>query len=313
MKPLKLSFLLIPLALALLLGGASKNRESAQNQIFGKRGADEHEDAPNNIKQSAKNKTPDRQPTTLEKSFVETLRTITDQQKTANEQTRAKQESWWSPLKIQIGLLVIAAIYTFFAGLQWWAIRNQAIIATDGIIEARKAAEAAQKSADTASHQTALIFDHERAWMMVRPQKPRDWPLKSENSYEFPLNFDVEWSAINVGKTPAFLKTLLVNLEIINLPLPDQRPKYPVSSQFARFIIPPNGDHRSITKPVILTKEIYRSIKGGSKCINFHGLVKYDDTLENREHITHFCSYWHYVSGTAIFEPVGPPDWVKYT
>jgi hypothetical protein len=231
--------------------------------------------------------------------------TIAEQQKAASEQNDASQKSWKTPsVLVQIALVVVGALYTFFAYMQWRAIHHQAKIAADGIVETRKAAEAAQKSAGIAGRHLDLISSHERPWIMVKP----NWLLPDN---EHPFGGVVEWSAINVGRTPAFLTDLVVVTNIVSYPIPEKRPYYPAPKPFSKFIIPPNGTHGSRIGNPIDASELQK-LFNGTHCLIFYGRIAYRDSLDD-EHLTRFCCYWHLENGQWLYEPVGPPDWVEYT
>jgi hypothetical protein len=195
--------------------------------------------------------------------------------------------------------------------LQWRVYREQAKHMREGLKQTEIAANAAIENAKTASRQTALIFNHERPWIAVKPQKPPNWPLPPDAKFEFPLLIEVPWTAKNVGKTPAFIRDINVITEVMPIPLPENRPADPVPNRLPQFIIPPNDDHSGAER-VLIWPEEYRGIKESRYGIVFYGFIKYDDTLENREHISRFCSYWFYLQGIELFEPIGPSDWIEY-
>ncbi len=120
----------------------------------------------------------------------------------------------------------------------------------------------------------------------------------------------VDWSIKNVGRSPAFLTQLATIVDVLELPVPEKCPGYPVNKSFAKFIIPPDGIHAS-TKKVVGVMQL-QGIFNGTHCFIFYGRVVYRDGLD-REHYTKFCCYWHIENGAWIYEPVGPPDWVDYT
>lgn len=301
---MKLSFLLVLIASALLLSGASENAE--QNTKSKEIRTDKHQESPKEV-QTAAEKQPEK-PTPFQIELLETLRTIADQQKATSEQNDVSQKSWYTPsVLVNIGLLVVGTFYTIFACLQWRAIRHQAKIATDGVIETRKAAEAAKQSADAAYRQIELIAIHERPWLIVNPDKAPEWLISDKNPFGGP----VEWSAKNVGRTPAFLIELAVMVNVIPYPIPDHRPEYPQTKPFAKFIIPPNGTHSSRTgQPMDASK--LQSLFNGTHCLVFYGRIAYRDSLDG-PHLTRFCCYWRLENGQWLYEPVGPPDWVEYT
>ena len=305
MRPSKLSFLLILIASVFVLSGASKSGDANPPQPLNQVRSDEHKTPTEHIETNADNQP--NNPTPFQAQLLETLRAVAKQHKSAYEQTRPDQKSWNSPsVFINIGLLFIAAVYTFFAWRQWQAIRRQADITSDQIIEARKATEAAQRSADAAKLQIDLVISHERPWLIVNPDKEPDWLISNKDPFGGP----VEWSVKNVGRTPAFLTELAVKVDIMPLPIPEQRPDYPQSKPFAKFIIPPNGTHSSRTGSGMDASEL-QLLFNGTHCLIFYGRITYRDNLDG-VHLTRFCCYWHLQENQWIYEPVGPPDWVEH-
>ncbi len=205
---------------------------------------------------------------------------------------------------IWITAIATVAIAIFAAGQIWflWG----AMTATQGAASAaNKNADAARSVAETASRQTEIMANRDRAWIMVKPDgEPKEDPAR------LPFGYEVEWSAINVGGTPAFLTELLVEVDIISMPIPNSRPDCSASKPFAKFIIPPNGRHSSKSGKTF-SPTVQGTYFRGESCVVLYGLVKYQDAIS--DHITRFCCYWYIRDNSAFFEPVGPPDWVEYT
>jgi hypothetical protein len=96
---------------------------------------------------------------TLEASrtaFLDALRSMQNQQEAEAKQTRADNEAFLSPLRIQKGLLLIGIIYTVFACFQWWSIRRQANIANTSLAQLKRQVEVQEHSVFRA--QSALMF-----------------------------------------------------------------------------------------------------------------------------------------------------------
>ena len=110
--------------IALLLITILRPTELRSQQI----GADKHERSTKNVQEPTTQEP--KQPTQFESKILETMGRMADQQKAAQEQSDASQKSWDSPaVLINIGLLVVGAVYSLFAWLQWRAISRQADIA----------------------------------------------------------------------------------------------------------------------------------------------------------------------------------------
>jgi hypothetical protein len=279
----KLSFVLI--LFVLVLSGASQSAQKPGGQILNeyKIAAIIEKNAPQNQRQAGA-------PTAFEKSLIESLRTIADQQKAEYEQRRADQKPWW----IDPALLGVGCIYTVFAGFQWWAIRRQADI-------------------------TERTITHlERPWLIVRPGTPENWPFHIDYAItKFPINIAVMSSVSNVGRSPAFLVQQHINVVVASIPSETDQPQYTEPKPFAELMIEPKGVHSQRAGENISEAE-FKSIITGQQCIMFFGFVKYFDVNRKIEHCTRFCSYWHKRpndTGTDrwAFSPVGPRNYIEYT
>jgi len=283
----KLSFVSILWSL-MLVSGPAESAQEPKGQI------------PNEYKKPAIIGKPDPQnqrqagaPTAFEKSLIETLRTIADQQKADYEQRRADQKPWW----IDPGLLGIGFVYTVFAGLQWWAICRQAKIAADNVLATRELAYL------------------ERPWLIVKPGDP-NWPFTQTVSAAPPFVVTIGWSAINEGRSPAFLTNLSVSLVCAPKPTDDDRPEYEIFRDFAEMPIPPRGAHGG-EKFLTVNDSDLESIKAGTLCIKFYGFLEYYDPSRRNLHKTRFCAYWYMLNSSLswmlTFVPVGPRAYIEYT
>lgn len=210
--------------------------------------------------------------TQFQTQIIETIRRIADQQKATTEQSDASQKAWDSPaVLVNIGLLIVGGIYTLFACRQWLAIRDQVNL--------------------------------ERPWIMIEA----DWPLNTTD----PDAEHVAWSAINAGRSPAFITRLSVKAEPLPHPLPEKRPQYPDAKPFAEFIIAPNGGRHSSKYYFPLDAGRRVEYHRGEVCIAFYGCIEYHD-FRKAPHATRFCVYWGQEGTAQFFSPVGPSDWIKY-
>jgi type IV secretory pathway VirB10-like protein len=242
-------------------------------------------------------------PAIKQPSRTETDRPTSDDQ-TPKQKTDTQppvDSDWWfnSILVVFTGCLVIVG------AVQAYIYFRQARYMREGLGLTRQTAQTAKDSAETASRQTEIMANRDRAWIMVKPDgEPKEDPNK------LPWGYEIKWSAINVGGTPAFLSELFVDVDIIQMPIPDSRPDYSASRPFAKFIIPPNGRHSSK-----VSKTFSPTMQGayfrGDSCVVLYGMVKYQDAIG--KHISRFCCYWHVRGGDSFYEPVGPPDWIEYT
>jgi hypothetical protein len=231
------------------------------------------------------------------------------------------------------GLAGIAAVGAYFAARRQANAAEQSLInikaegveqrsiSLEALAETRKSADAAKDAAistriaaDTAKDQLLASKDKERAWIMVKPQNPIGFPNATAN---FPFTFQFDWTAKNVGYTAGFLVKVRARVRLFDYPPPPIRPKFKQTEAFARFIIPPNGEHAGICKKKITAVD-FQEIANGKKCIVFYGFIEYRHIFsppDAEPRHTYFCSYWYSVKNGRSwrFEPVGPPDWVDYT
>ena len=273
---MKLSFALLLWSL-LLASGLAESAQEPTGKIPNKQkiSATPEKDASQNQRHAGA-------PTAFEKSLLESLRAIADQQKADYEQRRADQKPWW----IDPALLGVGFVYTVFAGFQWWAIHRQANIAK------------------------RAITHFERPWVRVDPKDPT-LPNK-----ELGFGTMIPWTATNVGKSSAFITRLFVDVKIFPTPTPpDQRPQYGDPPRIARFMLSPHGGQHSSegrlsgTEPRPMSAGELRDMWSGETCLVFYGFVDYLDPV-GTSHTTRFCAYWDH---NFVFNPVGPDAWVEYT
>jgi hypothetical protein len=157
------------------------------------------------------------------------------------------------------------------------------------------------------------LINLERPWVTIYPT-PEEWPFKQIPT-NFPLPFGIRWDEINLGRTPAFVLKFSASPRILDLPLPDTRPKYtPSDKDLPPFFLPPNGErpHES-GSGCLITKNEFDAIIQGGKAIVLYGFLKYEDTIRKKQHVSRFCFKWFYKDGRPTYSPVGPPDWIEYT
>lgn len=285
---MKLSFLLIILMSALLLNGADESREISPNAPPVVR-VEKHPVAPENVQASTQKKP--EEPTSFQMQLIETLRAIAEQEKAANEQNdpNRKPIDW-----IQIGILVAAALYTFFAWGQWRAIRA---------------------GTDVSLRQANLLAQQQRPWVIVKPGDPVGWDFPPGGPGKTPFIVNIPWSAINEGNGPAFLVRVCRNVVIAPLPPPEVQPQYGESEPFPEMAIAPKGAYGSEIQ-ISIDDPDFTEIILRRQCLMFYGFVEYYDALRE-QHRTRFCSYWYMtqLGYTALtgFMPVGPRSYIEYT
>jgi hypothetical protein len=174
--------------------------------------------------------------------LTETQKASEVSEKTKDQKTEPSPTDWW--IMVFTGVLACAAI------IQVFVYGRQAQYMQQGLRLTSEAVNAAQKSADVATRQVQIMASSERPWIMIQVDKWGSSPIVYEPQYGFGGG-PVDWSAINVGKSPGFLTDLVVVVDTVPYPIVDQRPDYPTPQSFAKFIIPPNGKHSSkISKPI---------------------------------------------------------------
>lgn len=270
-----------------------------------------------------KNKVEKRQgPQTPEASvFDKIVSDFADYEKARHEQNRADEKRWWPPssnwaiVYATILYVIVAIVAACIALRTLKAIETQANAAVNQAAAARDTAEATRINVQITRDQLQAVRDRERAWIMVKPNPIAEDAFPNTGS-QYPFKFEFGWTAKNVGYTAGFLVKLRVKTDILDYPLPDKRPEFKESRDFAKFIIPPNGEHGSVSGKTV-EKTDFDDIERGNKCIAFFGFIDYRDIFsaqDSEPHHTYFCAYWHIDKQRGrIFEPVGPADWVDYT
>jgi len=296
----KLSFLIL---LFLILNGTSRSAEPANP----KEADIQSNKAERQQKESTKDQTPSLQPVVIDKLPYSPKDRSPASAQTPKQEAHAGPESnatWWFNLFIVIftGCLVgvgVAQVAVYI---------KQARYTRRGLRLTRQAADAAKAAAETASRQTKILEDGQRPWIMVQVD---EWGLPDRFDASLGFGGVIKWSAINVGRSPAFLTELVVVPDIFPYPLPDEHPDDQSPKQFAKFIIPPNGKHSS-SLPTIVDAGAMQSIFDGKRCQVVYGIARYHDSMGN-PHLTRFCVLRHRDAEGWKFEPVGPPNWVEYT
>lgn len=149
-------------------------------------------------------------------TLLEALRAIHTQAEAQAEQERAHYDGWCSPAVIvQIVLVLVGVGYTMSAWRQLGAIQTQANIANETLIETRKAANAADKSANAAH--SALLSD--RPYLLVdNAELERLFPdveyahALRDSDYK-PLQ--IHFRLTNYGKGPAVIDKVLLRLKMV--------------------------------------------------------------------------------------------------
>lgn len=269
---MKFSYLVILIASGLLLSAAVENVDpsAASREIT----PGEHVDATTS---EAKRTSP----TDFEKSLLEILQKIADQQKAAYEVTGAAQTSWDSPSTLlNVGLLIVGACYTFFAWRQWTAIRDQGKIAAEGVLVNQIAAEAARVSASIAATSLKMM---QRAYLDVSFEKPC--------APTWGTTFVVEYIVRNSGPTRAYIKQVIIeHSKSERLPVYNAK-SVPTGALATNAIVPGHGLRTFRVGVGLLTTEEVEALQNGGRKLTINGQIVYDDVFGER-HFTRFCWVW---------------------
>ena len=141
---MKRVYIVILIASALLLGAAKAEVASLKPR------SNQHKKAAAKLPNSAQQQEEKEFLSVLQSSqtaFLDALRAIEHQAEAERKQTHPEPETYASPsVRVQIGLLVVGVIYSVLAALQWCAIRAQAKLGKDALIETRRAIEIAHRA-----------------------------------------------------------------------------------------------------------------------------------------------------------------------
>jgi hypothetical protein len=139
------------------------------------------------------------------------------------------------------------------------------------------------------------------------------WPLPEHRDVFYESDFNVPWDIINVGRSPAFLTELAAEMKL--LPSNTAPPRLPSGSKFPNYILSPKSspeDRHGSVFELPLTDQIFEDLRTGQSRVWIYGIAKYKDAL-GKKHSTRFCCLWYVENGKAVYDPVGPKGWTKYT
>jgi hypothetical protein len=284
----KFSFVLLLVVFAILLSDSS---ESSEPKLTNPPVAQNDKPKAKNDQKIDKPHPPQMVATPTESAILKALSGLIDEEKAKYEEQKADDKRWWPP-SATWAVVYVTIAYVIVAICQWAAIRRQANIAERSITEL------------------------ERPWLIVQPGH-LDWPFKQGGvSANPPFVVTIRWSAINTGRSPAFLTNLSVSFVCAPIPVESERPEYELFNDFAEMPIPPNGAHSGEQK-VQITDSVFEDIKNYKSCLKFYGFLEYHDPSRKNLHKTRFCAYWYMLNSSfpwmLTFVPVGPRDYIEYT
>jgi len=276
----KLSFALILIVSVLLVGGASGANSKPPVSKNEESASDDKQHKANDSKANKSQRAEEESKAGIEHG------PRAQGNKATNYPNGDADQFWVWPPTSGWAVVYITAVYAAVALGQLWFIRRQATIAK------------------------RAITHFERPWVRVDPKDPT-LPNK-----ELGFGTMIPWTATNVGKSPAFITRLFVDVKIFPTPTPpDQRPQYGDPPRIARFMLSPHGGQHSSEgrlsgiEPQPMSAGELRDMWRGQACLVFYGFIDYLDAVGTL-HTTRFCSYWDH---NFVFNPVGPDAWIEYT
>lgn len=293
MRALKLSLPLTLIGSVLLLSGVrNAHTRSVPNPEKHETAAAVHPDSTNQDNQAA-----------LYAALIGALHAITHQEEAAAEQTRAENESWLTPLRIQEGLLVVGIVYSFFAWKQWVAIDKQAEIANKTLIETGKAADAAKRSADAAIAVSAAHVHVMRVHLSGLEALDATGVADPVLGYGY----------TNYGKSPAMMLEACWERHF-GLRLPEQPSYSNRGPLFELLIIPAEkdvdfGQKWSHIFGNYLTNDDFDPIRKMQHKLFVYGYIRYRDVFEQAYAVG--FAYWIDVKGQAhVVTPEVAPTYI---
>lgn len=238
-----------------------------------------------------------------EQRLIEAIDKLRHQQEVEVEQHHADQESWNSPsVFVQVGLLVVGALYTFFAWLQWSAIHRQADIS-------EKAADAASQSAEVAK--VALLAS--RPYLLINGATIRGWhdrgephePGKAVRDFARGDFLEVSFSLMNYGKGPAIIERISTCLETVKgkrhypmipdgLPNPRDYSGY-LPLHLGLIVLGVDAKPFDFSTDKIWSNEVIKdrdAIGSGEKQLVAHGRIHYRDVLGHEWETGFLWMFW---------------------
>lgn len=279
---MKLSFLLILIVFTLVPNGASYSTDILRNKASSPMTRNQQSDNPQRISAETQNSVT---PTAVLPSAV-------DSPHTPIKQNRSQYESaYWPPNWSSWALVIIAIVASYIALRSLRTIEQQAKNAADGVVETRKAAEAAKQSADVADKSLRVV---ERAWLAVLFDQPFQPKVGTYN----PIYYSVK----NTGHTVAFLKDRKLNAFPWNgfMPKRELAPKPTGILPTIAAIFPGDKFPMEGLVDIDFTQQMINDAATGRFIFDVRGYVAYDDAFDNR-HITRFCQAYDPTGDTGSF------------
>jgi hypothetical protein len=222
----------------------------------------------------------------FEAAFLKTLSALTDEQKAKDREEQAAEQRWWPPTA-PWAVVYVTVAYVIVAAFQLSAIRRQAKIANDTLLEARKAADAATMNARAA-------IEGQRAHIFGGPQPIVDFGIGKEPKPRLALK--------NVGLTPAYNCIAETWVEVLQKPFIDFSPNAFFQAKPDPFVLYQNAPAPMIillrwNRP--LTEQEVSDIEADKWGLCFRVRLKYRDAFRG-DRVQNFG----FSSNSVTFEPL---------
>ena len=309
MKPLKLSFALILLGLALLLCGAS----NVQKETTTLPTASKQKKEPEN-----KTTVTQKSPTAPAIPLVIYADPATQPKEATSKNESQNWYDWfWPPIWSSWALVIMGVIAAYIALRTVRAVDHQTQAIFDGTVANRIAAEAAMdsvKAAQLALHadRPFLVMDNPNLVGFHPPSNISDLPMSGE---QLTASFRLR----NCGKGPAVIEEAKGRLTVAR--------EYPGIGKFAdcsqmevmrsAFAAGESSDRVSPRRDArVLSLEQYESVRNGDDAIIFYGQIAYRDIFSERYTTTFLYTYWpppDYLPESLGTMQRGPEEYNRYT
>lgn len=241
----------------------------------------------------------------------------TDDKKHADEETWDWHNAFTPPIWSNWALVLVGIGATAAALFTLGAIKHQTAHLRNSVIQSRKGANAAKKSAIAASKSTEALVNIERAWLIPATEfvKPNELPtIGIVNSQVETIIIRIE----NCGHTPAWLMDWSINVIVLN----------DTNIEQATGVEQPDGDFPNARPfPQGRTEEFpfewktngaeIAAINSGQKHLYIYGFLQYRSIIGDEPRISWFCfHYFHKRNSVGGFDngwAMEPPEENHYT
>jgi hypothetical protein len=212
-------------------------------------------------------------------ALLAALAALHAEQEARSKENRPNYEPWYAPsVLVQIGLLIIGALYTWYARRQWAAIKEQSRLTEEALIADKRAFVCAD----------GLMYF---------------WEADATTGL---YNFRLRPRYRNTGATPTKKFRSHVECDIRNAVLPSGHVFVDQDTNVGSGMIPPKVESTGGMAPqnVPITPQDILEAQALRRFIYLWGWMKYYDVFPNTpEHTTHFCWLVLVVGNPITFVP----------